>query len=135
MEVAHQPLTQLLAYATDQAGAATSHRVIPYVVVGICVLVGILTCVFAPDTVMTGSFVFSFLGSYLAVTVLSGLIFWGLYVYLPELTDANDTSVAGLSSHQTGIYGAIAFSVITFLVLISRMRAAQRARRRRGGLN
>jgi hypothetical protein len=114
--------------------AATQGTAIPYVVVAIAIFFVILYFIFAPDGVLTGSVFYMFFGSYIPLLVLGGLLFWALYVYLPEIADAHHIAAFSWSTHNTGIYSAIAFTVLALLVLFTRVRKSKARRRRRGNL-
>lgn len=122
----------LLADAAQTA--STQGTAIPYVVVVVAVFFVILYYVFAPDGVVTGSIFYMFFGSFIALLVLCGLLFWALYVYLPEIADRQHYTLFNWSPHDTGVYVAIAFTVLTFLVLLTRVRKSKARRRRRGNL-
>ena len=122
----------ILAYASDTQAATTRGGAIPYVVVSLCAFFVILYYVFAPDGVVTGSVVYMFFGSYFSLLVLCGLMFWALYYYLPQITDAHNFTLFNWTSHDTGVYTAGAFTVLAFLLLVSRLRRAKARKRRRG---
>ena len=106
----------------------------PYVVVSLCAIFLVLYYVFAPDGVVTGSIVYMLFGSYFSLLVLCGLMFWALYTYLPQMATDNHIALFNWSNHDSGIYVAIAFTVVAFLLLLNRLRKAKARRRRRGNL-
>ena len=114
--------------------ASTQSTSIPYVVVSVAIMFVILYFVFAPDGVVSGSIFYMFFGSYIPLLVLSGLLFWALAVYLPQIADSNHYALFTWSTHDTGVYVAIAFTLFTLLILFTRVRKSKQRRRRRGNL-
>jgi hypothetical protein len=94
----------------------------------------VLYFVFAPDGVVTGSIFYMLFGNFIALLVLCGLFFWALYVYLPQIADRQHYELFTWSPHDTGVYAAIALSVLTFLILFTRVQKSKARRRRRGNL-
>ena len=114
--------------------ASTQGGAVPYVAVTIAVFFVILYYVFAPDGVVTGSIFYMFFGSFIALLVLAGLLFWALYVYLPQIADRQHYALFKWSPHDTGVYASIAFTVLAFVILFTRVRKSKARRRRRGNL-
>jgi len=114
--------------------ASTQGTAFPYVVVTIAVFFVILYFIFAPDGVVTGSIFYMFFGSFIALLVLCGLLFWALYVYLPQIADDRHYALFSWSPHDTGVYVAIAFTVLAFMALFARVQKSKKRRRRRGNL-